>query len=154
MANSSNGYTGEARELLVAAHTESTRLRHPFIGTEHLVLAMTGREDGTAAALLRAMSVDMQEVRQTIENAVRRGDESARLEGDRPFTSRTKKVLELAGESARELRSDEVGTEHLLLGLLREGKGIGGAVLIQHGLTEEGVKEEIRKLPGEDAEIV
>jgi len=139
-------FTEQANEVLAAARAEADRLRHEYIGTEHLVLALTLRADGVAATALKRLDIDLEGVRHTIDSTVRRGAVAPTPGSILPYTSRTQKVLELARQSARELGRDDVGTEHLLVGVLREGKGIGCQVLVHYGLTAEAAIREIQQL--------
>src|ERR687891_156689 len=123
-----NGYnfTERVRKVLAMAREEAARLRHEYVGTEHILLGLIREGEGVAAAVLQNLSVDLDEIQQKIEDTVKKGKAAQATGPDLPYTSRAKKVLELAMSEARELGHSYVGTEHLLLGLLREEKG-GGA---------------------------
>src|SRR5213592_1942825 len=118
-----NGYnfTDRVRKVLQMAREEAARLHHEYVGTEHILLGLIREGEGVAAAVLTNLNVDLEEIQQKIEETVKKGKAAA---ADLPYTSRAKKVLELAMSEARELNHSYVGTEHLLLGLLREEKGI------------------------------
>jgi ATP-dependent Clp protease ATP-binding subunit ClpC len=144
-----NGYnfTEGVRRALACAREESARLQHPYVGTEHLLLGLTRREsDTTAAKVLKRLNVDTDAIRRDVEETIKRGKDPVSLERDLPYTSRAKKVLELAMEEARELGHSYVGTEHLLLGVLREQKGIGAVVLTHSGITLDALRTELQRL--------
>ncbi|MDH3369631.1 MAG: NDP-hexose 4-ketoreductase, partial [Gemmatimonadota bacterium] len=126
-----NGYnfTDRVRKVLQMAREEAARLHHEYVGTEHILLGLIREGEGVAAAVLTNLSVDLDEIQQKIEETVKKGKAPAPEGPDLPYTSRAKKVLELAMSEARELNHSYVGTEHLLLGLLREEKGIAAQVL-------------------------
>src|SRR6266550_3434662 len=121
-----NGYnfTDRVRKVLQMAREEAARLHHEYVGTEHILLGLIREGEGVAAAVLTNLNVDLEEIQQKIEETVKKGKAAAAAGPDLPYTSRAKKVLELAMSEARELNHSYVGTEHLLLGLLREEKGI------------------------------
>ena len=121
------------RQLIADARSESDRLYHDYIGTEHLVLALA-KHSGDAALLPR-LEIDPHRVRQLIENTVRRGRVATAPDKQLPFTTRTKKVFALAEESAEAVGHASWGAEHLVLGMLREGRNIGAEVLRRSGLT-------------------
>ena len=126
-----NGYnfTDRVRKVLQMAREEAARLHHEYVGTEHILLGLIREGEGVAAAVLTNLSVDLDDIQQKIEETVKKGKAAAAAGPDLPYTSRAKKVLELAMSEARELGHSYVGTEHLLLGLLREEKGIAAQVL-------------------------
>src|ERR671916_550877 len=125
-----NGYnfTDRVRKVLQMAREEAARLHHEYVGTEHILLGLIREGEGVAAAVLTNLNVDLEDIQQKIEETVKKGKAAAAAGPDLPYTSRAKKVLELAMTEARELNHSYVGTEHLLLGLLREEKGIGAQV--------------------------
>lgn len=125
-------FSGEARQVIVRAQDESRRLSHNYIGTEHLLLALLAQPDGVAKRALDAVGVTLDDARARVEAVVGRGKRTPN--GHIPFTPRAKKVLELSLREAVQLRSDYISTEHLLLGLIREGDGLGAKVLTQTGL--------------------
>jgi ATP-dependent Clp protease ATP-binding subunit ClpA len=145
-----NGYnfSDRVRKVLQMAREEAARLHHEYVGTEHILLALIREGEGIAAAALTNLNVDLEEIRQRIEDTVKRGKATAKAGPDLPYTSRAKKVLEFAMSEARELNHTYVGTEHLLLGVLREEKGIGALVLTEAGITLERAREEVLRLLG------
>jgi ATP-dependent Clp protease ATP-binding subunit ClpC len=130
------------------AREEAARLHHEYVGTEHILLGLIREGEGVAAAVLQNLSVDLDEVQQKIEEQVKKGKAQAPTGPDLPYTSRAKKVLELAMAEARELNHSYVGTEHLLLGLLREEKGIAAQVLTEANVTLETARSETLRLLG------
>jgi ATP-dependent Clp protease ATP-binding subunit ClpC len=138
-----NGYnfTMRVRRALVLAREESARLRHEYVGTEHLLLGIAAESAEAPSSVLELFGVEQRDVVLLIEETIERGRGST-SGPDLPYTSRAKKALELAMSEARELHHDYVDTEHLLLGLLAEGKGIGAQVLQALGvsLTEARAK--------------
>src|SRR2546427_190244 len=134
-----NGYnfTDRVRKVLQMAREEAARLHHEYVGTEHILLGLIREGEGVAAAVLTNLNVDLEEIQQKIEETVKKGKAAAAAGPDLPYTSRAKKVLELAMSEARELNHSYVGTEHLLLGLLREEKGIAAQVLTDAGVNLE-----------------
>jgi len=145
-----NGYnfTERVRKVLAMAREEAARLHHEYVGTEHILLGLIREGEGVAAAVLQNMSVDLDEVQQKIEETVKKGKAAQTTGPDLPYTSRAKKVLELAMSEARELNHSYVGTEHLLLGLLREEKGIAAQVLTDAGVYLEAARTETLRLLG------
>lgn len=145
-----NGYnfTERVRNVLSLARYESQRLHHEYVGTEHILLGLLREGEGVAAAVLKNLEVDLKEIAATIESVVKVGDRVRPMLVDLPYSTRAKKVLELAMEEARSLAHNYVGTEHLLLGLLREEKGISAQVLKQAGLTEQTVRAETLRVVG------
>jgi ATP-dependent Clp protease ATP-binding subunit ClpC len=132
------------------AREEAARLHHEYVGTEHILLGLIREGEGVAAAVLTNLNVDLDEVQQKIEETVKKGKAPAPEGPDLPYTSRAKKVLELAMSEARELNHSYVGTEHLLLGLLREEKGIAAQVLNDAGVSLEQARAETLRLLGSD----
>jgi ATP-dependent Clp protease ATP-binding subunit ClpC len=148
-----NGYnfTDRVRKVLQMAREEAARLHHEYVGTEHILLGLIREGEGVAAAVLSNLSVDLEEIQQKIEETVKKGKAPAAAgPPDLPYTSRAKKVLELAMSEARELNHSYVGTEHLLLGLLREEKGIAAQVLTDAGVNLEQARAETLRLLGGD----
>jgi ATP-dependent Clp protease ATP-binding subunit ClpC len=147
-----NGYnfTERVRKVLAMAREEAERLRHEYVGTEHILLGLIREGEGVAAAVLQNLSVDLDEIQQKIEDTVKKGKAAAATGPDLPYTSRAKKVLELAMAEARDLTHNYVGTEHLLLGLLREEKGIAAQVLTDAGINLEAARAETLRLLGTD----
>ncbi len=147
-----NGYnfTDRVRKVLQMAREEAARLHHEYVGTEHILLGLIREGEGVAAAVLQNLNVALDEIQQTIEETVKKGKAAAAAGPDLPYTSRAKKVLELAMTEARELNHSYVGTEHLLLGLLREEKGIAAQVLTDAGVNLEQSRAETLRLLGSD----
>src|SRR5687768_7982097 len=148
-----NGYnfTERVRKVLAMAREEAARLRHEYVGTEHILLGLIREGEGVAAAVLQNLSVDLEEIQQRIEETVKQGKATQATGPDLPYTSRAKKVLELAMSEARELGHSYVGTEHLLLGLLREEKGIAAQVLTDASVNLEAARAETLRLLGTEA---
>jgi len=132
------------------AREEAARLHHEYVGTEHILLGLIREGEGVAAAVLTNLNVDLEEIQQKIEETVKKGKATAAAGPDLPYTSRAKKVLELAMSEARELNHSYVGTEHLLLGLLREEKGIAAQVLTDAGVNLEQARAETLRLLGSE----
>ncbi len=142
-----NGYnfTERVRKVLAMARDEAHRLHHEYVGTEHILLALILEGEGTAVAVLDALEIDSGKIRQQIEDIIQTGQVSTR-DLELPYTSRAKKVLELSMASARDLNHNYVGTEHILLGLLREEKGIAAQVLIHAGLRLAAAEAETLRI--------
>jgi ATP-dependent Clp protease ATP-binding subunit ClpC len=147
-----NGYnfSDRVRKVLQLAREEAARLHHEYVGTEHILLAIIREGEGVAAAVLTNLNVDLEEIQQKIEETVKKGKAAAAAGPDLPYTSRAKKVLEFAMSEARELNHAYVGTEHLLLGVLREETGIGGQVLTDAGVTLQQARAETLRLLGSE----
>src|SRR5919199_3673786 len=147
-----NGYnfTDRVRKVLQMAREEAARLHHEYVGTEHILLGLIREGEGVAAAVLTNLNVDLEDIQQKIEETVKKGKAAAAAGPDLPYTSHAKKVLELAMTEARELNHSYVGTEHLLLGLLREEKGIAAQVLTDAGVNLEQSRAETLRLLGSD----
>ena len=147
-----NGYnfTDRVRKVLQMAREEAARLHHEYVGTEHILLGLIREGEGVAAAVLTNLNVDLEEIQQKIEETVKKGKAAAAAGPDLPYTSRAKKVLELAMSEARELNHSYVGTEHLLLGLLREEKGIAAQVLTDASVNLEQARAETLRLLGSE----
>ncbi|MFH1258976.1 MAG: ATP-dependent Clp protease ATP-binding subunit [Elusimicrobiota bacterium] len=143
-----NRFTDRAQRVIMIAQEEARRLNHDYVGTEHLLLGLVGMAEGVAAQVLSNLGVDLQRVRGEIEKIVGTGD-NVLLLGEIPFTPRAKKVLELAVEESQNLGHNYVGTEHLLLGLIREEEGVAARVLENLGVKAELVREEVISLLGE-----
>ncbi len=145
-----NGYnfTERVRKVLAMAREEAARLHHEYVGTEHILLGLIREGEGVAAAVLQNLSVDLDDIQQKIEETVKKGKAATATGPDLPYTSRAKKVLELAMSEARELNHSYVGTEHLLLGLLREEKGIAAQVLTDAGINLDEARRETLRLLG------
>jgi len=144
-----NGYnfTERVRDVLALARAEALRLKHEYIGTEHILLGLLKEGQGTGATALRNLGVDFTAVTASVERTIKRGRGSG--DADLPFTSRAKKVLELAMSTARELSHHYVGTEHVLLGLLAEEHGIAAQLLNEAGVTFDAARAEVRAVLGQ-----
>ena len=142
-------FTERVRKVLSMARQEATRLQHDYVGTEHILLGLVREGEGVAAHVLGSLGVGIERIHERIEGAVRKGKATIAL-GELPYTSPAKKVLEFAVAEARELNHSYVGTEHLLLGLLRESKGIAAQVLNALGATIEDARAETLKILGPD----
>jgi ATP-dependent Clp protease ATP-binding subunit ClpC len=147
-----NGYnfTERVRKVLAMAREEAARLHHEYVGTEHILLGLIREGEGVAATVLQNLNVELEEIQQKIEETVKKGKAAQATGPDLPYTSRAKKVLELAMSEARELGHSYVGTEHLLLGLLREEKGIAAQVLTDAGVNLEAARAETLRILGTD----
>ncbi|HEX9134100.1 MAG TPA: Clp protease N-terminal domain-containing protein [Ktedonobacteraceae bacterium] len=133
-------FTERARKVLSLAQEEAQRFQHNYIGTEHLLLGLVREGEGVAAKVLRKLGVELQKVREAVEFIIGRGDRI--VLGEIGLTPRAKKVIELAVDEARRMNHHYIGTEHLLLGLLREGEGIGAGVLESLGVKLEKARRE------------
>jgi ATP-dependent Clp protease ATP-binding subunit ClpC len=142
-------FTDRVRKVLAMAREEAVRLQHDYVGTEHILLGLIREGEGVAAAVLMNLNVDLDQIQERTEEQVRKGKAGVTM-GELPYTSRAKKVLEFAVAEARDLNHSYVGTEHLLLGLLREEKGVAAQVLESLGVTLEGAREQTLKLLGTD----
>jgi len=142
-----NRFTERARKVIILAKEEARRFNHDYIGTEHILLGLIREGEGVAAAVLQKMGVSLENIRLEIEKLVQPGP-TTQIIGDIPFTPRAKKALELAAEEARSLGHNYIGTEHLLLGLIREGEGIASQVLMNLGMDLNSVRNEVMELLG------
>ncbi len=142
-----NKFTERARKVILLAKQEAKRFNHDFIGTEHILLGLLREGEGVAAAVLQSLGMNLNNIRLEVEKLVQLGPATV-VSGDIPFTPKAKKVMELAMEEARNLGHNYIGTEHLLLGLIREGEGVASQVFLNMGLDLEKVREEVIKLLG------
>jgi len=142
-----NRFTERARKVIVLAKEEAKRFNHDYIGTEHLLLGLIREGEGVAAAVLQKLGLDLESIRIEVEKVVQPGPQT-QVMGDIPFTPRSKKALELAAEEARSLGHNYIGTEHLLLGLIREGEGVAYRVFLNMGVDLERVRNEVMELLG------
>jgi len=142
-----NRFTERARKVIVYAKEEARRFNHDYIGTEHLLLGLIREGEGVAAAVLQKLGLDLETIRIEVEKLVQPGPQTQVL-GDIPFTPRSKKALELAAEEARALGHNYIGTEHLLLGLVKEGEGMAYRVLLNLGLDLGKLRNEVMELLG------
>ncbi|PTL35986.1 ATP-dependent Clp protease ATP-binding subunit ClpC [Candidatus Methylomirabilis limnetica] len=143
-------FTERARKVIILAREEAIRLGHNFVGTEHLLLGLIREGDGLAVAILKKLNVNISAVKGEIEKIVSAGSEFSPA-GEIPFTPQAKKVLEYAISEARSLGHNYIGTEHLLLGLIREGEGIASLVLRDFGVSVASAKAQAQELLGEQA---
>jgi ATP-dependent Clp protease ATP-binding subunit ClpC len=127
-------FTDRARRVIVLARQEARALDHDWIGTEHILLGLLHESGGVAARALTAMGIGLDAMREAVEDIIPRGPEPLPESGHIPFTPRAKKVLELSLREAQQLRSDHIGTEHILLALVREGDGVAAQVLVSSGV--------------------
>jgi ATP-dependent Clp protease ATP-binding subunit ClpC len=139
-------FTERARQTVVYAQVEARDLRHNYIGTEHLLLGLLREEEGLAARVLWSLDITVQGVRAQVARIIGQGDEVT--DGQIPFTPRAKKVLELALREAVALGHNYIGTEHILLGLVREDEGVGARILLHFGADADRVRAETRRLLG------
>ncbi|MCK5215326.1 MAG: ATP-dependent Clp protease ATP-binding subunit [Candidatus Omnitrophica bacterium] len=142
-----NRFTERARKVIVYAKEEARRFNHDYIGTEHLLLGLIREGEGVAAAVLQKLGLDLETIRIEVEKLVQPGPQTQVL-GDIPFTPRSKKALELSAEEARALGHNYIGTEHLLLGLVKEGEGMAYRVLLNLGLDLGKLRNEVMELLG------
>ena len=140
-------FTDRARKVMQLANQEAQRFNHEYIGTEHILLGLVKEGSGVAANVLKNLDVDLRKIRLEVEKIVQSGPDMVTI-GKLPQTPRAKKVIEYAMEEARNLNHNYVGTEHLLLGLLREQEGVAAQVLMNLGLKLEDVREEVLNLLG------
>jgi len=140
-------FTDRARKVMALANQEAQRFNHEYIGTEHILLGLVKEGSGVGANVLKNLDVDLRKVRLEVEKLVKSGPDMVTM-GKLPQTPRAKKVIEYAIEEARSLNHNYVGTEHLLLGLLREQDGVAAQVLMNLGLKLEDVREEVLNLLG------
>jgi len=143
-----NRFTQRAQKAILLAQQEAKRLNHDYLGTEHILLGLVALGEGVAAQVLQDLGIDLKKVRREVEKMVGTGD-NILLVGEVPFTPRAKKVLELAVQEAQDMGHNYVGTEHLLLGLIREEEGVAAKVLEGLGASLELVRGQIMNLLGE-----
>jgi len=137
-------FTERARRVVVLAQDEARMLDHNYIGTEHILLALIHEGEGVAAKALTALGVSLAATRQAVEDIIGRGAQAP--SGHIPFTPRAKKVLELSLREALQLGSDYIGTEHILLGLIREGDGVAAQVLVSSGVDLNRARQQVIQL--------
>jgi ATP-dependent Clp protease ATP-binding subunit ClpA len=133
-------FTDRARRVVVLAQEEARMLNHNYIGTEHLLLGLVHEGEGVAARALESLGISLRAVRQQVEEIIGQGQQAPA--GHIPFTPRAKKVVELAQREANDLGHNYIGTEHLLLGLVREGEGMAAQVLVKLGADLAGVRQQ------------
>jgi ATP-dependent Clp protease ATP-binding subunit ClpA len=147
-------FTDRARRVVVLAQEEARMLNHNYIGTEHVLLGLLRESGGVAAKALESLGISLEAVRQQVEEIVGKGQQAP--SGHIPFTPRAKKVLELSLREALQLGHDYIGTEHILLGLIREGEGVAAEVLVRLGADLNRVRQQVirvlRVRQGEEGE--
>ena len=137
-------FTERARQVIVLAQAEARALEHNYIGTEHLLLGLLREEEGIAARVLMSFDVTVDEVRAQVARIIGQGDEV--VGGHIPFTPRSKKILELSLREALAVGHNYIGTEHILLGLMREGEGVAVRILLDFGASPAAVRDEVLRL--------
>src|SRR5438309_6828034 len=140
-------FTDRARQVMALANQEAQRFNHEYIGTEHILVGLIKEGTGTAARVLIDMGVDLRHARIEVEKLVKSGPDMVKM-GKLPQTPRAKQVIGFAMEEARSLKHDYVGTEHLLLGLLREKDGLAAKVLMNLELELDPVREAVLRILG------
>jgi ATP-dependent Clp protease ATP-binding subunit ClpC len=143
-------FTDRARRVVVLAQEESQRFSHNYIGSEHLLLGLLAEREGVAARALESLNVTLIAAREQVEEIIGPGQQTPR--GHIPFTPRAKKILELALREALTVGSEVINTEHLLLGLIDEGDGVGAQILQRLGATAQAVREAVARLISADPE--
>ncbi|MGC4045621.1 MAG: Clp protease N-terminal domain-containing protein [Armatimonas sp.] len=146
-------FTERARRVIFYAQEETGRLGENYVSTEHILLGIVREDDTVAARILDLLGVSRGRIRAEVERQITAG-EGAKIGQDMQLTPRAKRVIDLAYEEARELRNNYIGTEHLLLGLIREGEGVAGRVLSRLGIELERARQEVRTLQAKDPELL
>jgi ATP-dependent Clp protease ATP-binding subunit ClpC len=143
-------FTDRSRKVMQLANQEAQRFNHEYIGTEHILLGLVKEGSGVAANVLKNLDIDLRKVRQEVEKIVQHGPGGEEIHmGRLPHTPRSKKVIEYAIEEARTLHHNYIGTEHLLLGLLREEEGVAAQVLMNLGVKLDKVRAEVLNILGQ-----
>jgi len=137
-------FTDRARRVVVMAQEEARMLNHSFIGTEHILLGLIREGEGVAAEALESLGISLDAVRQQVEEIIGRGQHAP--SGHIPFTPQAKKVLELSLSESKALGHHYIGTEHILLGLIREGDGVAAQVLVKLGADRIRVRQQVIQL--------
>jgi ATP-dependent Clp protease ATP-binding subunit ClpC len=137
-------FTDRARRVVVLAQEEARMLNHNYIGTEHILLGLIHEGEGVAAKALESLGIALEGVRQQVEEIIGQGQQAP--SGHIPFTPRAKKVLELSLREALQLGHNYIGTEHILLGLIREGEGVAAQVLVKLGADLNRVRQQVLQL--------
>jgi hypothetical protein len=137
-------FTDRARRVVVLAQEEARMLNHNYIGTEHILLGLIHEGQGVAARALESLGISLEAVRQQVEEIIGQGQQAP--SGHIPFTPRAKKVLELSLREAHQLGHDHIGSEHILLGLIREGEGVAAQVLVRLGADLNRVRQQVIQL--------
>ena len=143
-------FTDRARRVVVLAQEEARMLNHNYIGTEHILLGLIHEGEGLAAKALESLGIGLDAVRQHVEEIIGRGQQA--LSGHVPFTPRAKKVLELSLREALQLGHNYIGTEHILLGLIREGDGVAAQVMVRLGADLNRVRQQVLRLMAQSKE--
>src|SRR3984893_11635366 len=138
-------FTDRARRLVVLAQDEARSLNHNWSATEHLLIALISENSGVGAEALESLGISLDAARQQVESIIGRGQDPVG-DGHIPFTPRAKKVLELSRREARQLGHNYIGTEHILLGLIREGDGVAAQVLVKLGADLNRVRQQVIQL--------
>jgi len=145
-------FTDRAQQVVVLAQEEARMLNHNYLGTEHILLGLIHEGEGVAAKVLESLGISLEAVRQQVEEIIGQGQQAP--SGHIPFTPRAKKVLELASREALQLGHNYIGTEHILLGLVREGEGVAAQVLVKLGADLNRVRQQVVELlhghPGQE----
>jgi ATP-dependent Clp protease ATP-binding subunit ClpC len=144
-------YTDRARKVMMLANQEAQRLNHHHIGTEHILLGLLKEGSGVAANVLKNLDIDLRKIRLEIEKLVQSGSDTVTMD-KLPQTPRAKKAIDYATEEARNFNHKYVGTEHLLLGLLREQLGVAAQVLVNLGLKLDDLRDEVLNLLGDNGD--
>jgi Clp amino terminal domain, pathogenicity island component len=144
-------FTDRARRVVVLAQEEARHLDHNYIGTEHILLGLIHEREGVAARALTALDISLEAVRVQVEEIIGRGDQAPT--GHIPFTPRAKKVLELSLREALGLSHNYIGTEHILLGLIREGEGVAAQVLVKLGGSLDRVRQQVIQLLADASQL-
>ncbi|XP_021897179.1 chaperone protein ClpC1, chloroplastic-like [Carica papaya] len=144
-------FTEKAIKVIMLAQEEARRLGHNFVGTEQILLGLIGEGTGIAAKVLKSMGINLKDARVEVEKIIGRGSGFVAVEI--PFTPRAKRVLELSLEEARQLGHNYIGSEHLLLGLLREGEGVAARVLENLGADPSNIRTQVIRMVGENNEV-
>src|SRR5690554_770205 len=139
-------FTERAQKVVVLSQEEARRLGHNVVGTEHILLGLAAKGEGVAARALQAIGISLEKVRAEVEKVIGRGEGA--MQGNIGFTPRAKRVLELAFDEARQLGHTYIGTEHILLGLIREGEGIAAQILRNLGADLESMRTQVIELLG------
>jgi ATP-dependent Clp protease ATP-binding subunit ClpC len=138
-------FTERAKQVVVLAQDEARALRHNYIGTEHILLGLLREEEGLAARVLESLDITVEEVRAQVARIIGQGEEPI-VSGQIPFTPRAKKVLELSLREALSLKHNYIGTEHILLGLVRENEGVAARILLDFDADAEKIRNEIMRV--------
>jgi ATP-dependent Clp protease ATP-binding subunit ClpC len=137
-------FTDRARQVLTLAQEEARLLNHSFIGTEHILLGLIREDGGVGAQALRSLGISLDAVRAKVEETIGMG--GTEVNGSPPFTPRAKKVLELSLREALQMNHSYIGTEHILLGLVREGEGVAATVLVRLGADMGRVRQQVMQI--------